>query len=173
MFTMKPTYLTIASLVLLAVCSPAAEPESPISAEAVRTAIATFRQNPLSKEGRAAGETVRTFAEKSDTVIVQFTSKATPFLDNPELLTANRTLLQNAFVVGNVDSQLSRKEKKDDSYAGVLEVLHTYREMQKQRPTFKLPVMEKFIEMEKRGELKGFLRAVRLVPCGLRVRGGS
>jgi hypothetical protein len=38
-----------------------------------------------------------------------------------------------------------------------LEVINNYKEMQRKKPTFKLPVLEKFIEMEKRGELKGYL----------------
>jgi hypothetical protein len=159
MFMMKPTYLTIASIISFAVCAPAAEPESPISNEAVRAAIATFRQNPLSPEGRAAGEVVRSFAEKTDTVVVQMSDKVTPFVNNPELLTADRTLLRNAFIVGNVDSQLSRKERKDDPYAGVSEVIHTYREMQKRNPTLKLAGIENFIDLEKHGELKTYVNS--------------
>jgi hypothetical protein len=154
---MKPIYLTIASAILFAVCSPAAEPQSPLSNEAVRTAIATFRQNPSSPEGRAAGEVVRSFAEKTDTVIVKMSDKVTPFVNNPQLLTADRTLLRNAFIVGNVDSQLLRKEKKDDPYAGVSEVIHTYREMQKRNPTLKLEGIENFIELEKHGALKTYV----------------
>lgn len=155
---MKPTYLTIVSLFLFAAALPAAEPETP-SADAVRAAIKTFRQDPLSPEGRAAGEMVRNFAHHSDTVLVEIGGQVTPFLNNPKLLTADRSLLQDAFVVGNVDSQLASKERKNDSYAGVLEVIRTYREMQKRRPTFVLQGIEQFSAMDKRGELKNYLGA--------------
>jgi hypothetical protein len=155
---MKPTYLTIVSLILFAAALPAAEPETP-SADAVRAAITTFRQDPLSPEGRAAGDLVRAFAYKSDTVLVKMGGRVTPFLENPNLLTEDRGLLQNAFVVGNVDSQLSHNERKDDPYGGMLEVIRTYREMQKRKPTFVLPGLEQFIQMDKRGELKNYLGA--------------
>ena len=157
MFMMKPTYLTAVSLVLFAVCSPAAETKSDMSNDAVRAAITTFRQNPVSPAGRAAGETVRTFAEKSGAVLVEMNAKVTPFLNNPKLLTADRTLLQNAFVVGSIDSQLANKEKKANPYGGVLEVIHTYRQMQKRDPTLSLPGIEHFIKLEKSGDLKAYL----------------
>jgi hypothetical protein len=154
---MKSAYLTIVSIILLAVYSPAAEPEAPISKETARSAITTFREDPLSPRGRAAGELVRSFADKDTSVLVQISSKAAPFVNNPKMLTADRTLFMNAFVVGNVDSQLAHNEKKDDPYGGALEVIHVYREMQKRDPTLHLAGIEQLIELEKRGELKSYL----------------
>ncbi len=156
MFMMKPTYLVIASLALFAVCSPAAEPESTATKDDIRAAIATFRQDPLSPQGEAAGARVRAFAEKNTSVLVEISDKVTPFLNNPNLVTAKRTLLRNAFIAGNIDSQLAKNEKKNDSYGGVLEVIHVYREMQKRDPAFTLPAIENFIQMEKKGELKAY-----------------
>ena len=156
---MKQSFLVVGSVIALAVCSLAAEPGLPISKETVRSAIALFRQDPLSARGRAAGEIVRTFAEKNDEVIVQITPKVAPFLSNIKIPRENRTLLLDAFVVGNVDSQFLHNEKKDDPYAGVSEVIQIYRQVQKREPALRLPEIENFIELEKRGELKKYVDA--------------
>lgn len=154
---MKPSFLIVGTVIVFAVCSPAAEPVLPISKETVRSAIALFRQDPQSPRGRAAGEIVRSFAEKNDGVSVEVTSKLAPFLSNTKIPQEDRTLLLDAFIVGNVDSQILRNEKKDDPYAGVSEVIQTYRQMQKRDPTLNLPEIENFIELEKRGELKKYV----------------
>ena len=141
---------------LLTVQLPAAEP-IPISKDTTRNAITVFRQDPLSPQGRAAGEIVRSFAEKTDVVLLKITDKLVPFQTNGSLVPEDRTLLLDAYIVGNVDSQLLRNEKKDDPYAGVSEVIQTYRQMQKQTPTLQLPEVENFIDLEKRGELKQYV----------------
>jgi hypothetical protein len=154
---MKPSFLIVGAVIVLAVCSPAAEPVLPISKETVRSAIGLFRQDPLSPRGRAAGEIVRTFADKNDEVVVQVTPKVAPFLSNMTILPEDRTLLLDAFVVGNVDSQFLHNEKKDDPYAGVSEVIQIYRQMQKRNPALSLPEIENFIELEKRSALKKYV----------------
>lgn len=157
---MKP-FLIIGTIILLVGQLLAAEPETtstaPITKEIARDAITVFRQDPLSPRGRAAGEIVRRFAEKSEDVILHVTPKVAPFLTNVELAKENRALLLDAFTVGNVDSQLLRNEKKDDPYAGVQELISTYRRVQMAVPTFNLPEVEKLVEMEKRGELKAYV----------------
>jgi hypothetical protein len=154
---MKLSFLVVGAVTAFVVCSPAAEPGLPISKETVRTAIELFRQDPLSPRGRAAGEIVRSFAEKSDEVIVQVNPKVAPFLNNLTIPSEERTLLLDAFVVGNVDSQFLHNEKKDDPYAGVSEVIETYRQMQKGNTALSLPEIENFIGLEKRGELKKYV----------------
>jgi hypothetical protein len=153
---MKPLFLAVGTIIVFAVGSSAAEPGLPISKETVRSAIALFRQDPLSPRGRAAGEIIRSFAEKNDSVVVEVTSKLAPFLTNTRILQEDRTLLLDAFVVGNVDSQLLRNEKKDDPYAGVSEVIEVYRQMQKRDQALQIPEVENFIDLEKRGELKRY-----------------
>jgi hypothetical protein len=69
----------------------------------------------------------------------------------------DRTLLLDAFVVGNVDSQFLHNEKKDDPYAGVSEVIQVYRQMQKQNSALSVPEIENFIDLEKRSELKKYI----------------
>jgi hypothetical protein len=153
---MNRSLLILATLVLLAVRSPAADP-IPISKEAARDAIMVFRQDPLAPQGRAAGEIVRSFAEKTDTVLLKITPKLVPFQTNLTLVPEDRTLLLDAYIIGNVDSQLLRNEKKDDPYSGVSEVIQTYRQMQKQMPTLRIPEVEILIDLDKRGELKQYV----------------
>jgi hypothetical protein len=59
--------------------------------------------------------------------------------------------------VGNVDSQLLRHQKKDDSYAGLLQVIDSYRQMQRKNPMLRITEVEKFLEMQNRGELKAYV----------------
>ena len=125
--------------------------------EMARNAITVFRQDPLSPRGRAAGEVVRRFAEKDESVIVQIDAKVVPFTNDLKVMQEDRTLLLDAFVVGNVDAQFLRNEKKDDSYSGVTEMIETYRAMKKQNPAVNIADVEKFIEMDKHGELKKYL----------------
>jgi hypothetical protein len=154
---MKPSFLIVGTIILLAICSPAAEQGMLINKETVRNAIGVFRQDPISQRGRAAGEVVRLFAEKSTDVILTITPKLAPYLADVKIPQEDRSLLLAAYVIGNVDSQLLRNEKKDDPYAGVQEVIETYRQMQKKAPALSLPEIESFIDLEKRGELKQYV----------------
>lgn len=165
-FMTKASLLGIGVINLLAFSLHGAEPAEPakptgpeslITKEMARNAIAIFRQNPLSPRGRAAGEVVRRFAEKDDSVVVHIDGKVVPFLNNVKILEADTRLLLDAFVVGNVDSQFLRNEKKDSPYDGVTEVIQIYRQMQNARSIQTLPEIENFIELEKRGELKKYL----------------
>jgi len=152
----KLSLLSGGVIILLTLSSPAGEPVSPISKETVRSAIELFRQDPLSPRGRAAGEMVRVFAEKDDSVVVQVNPKLASFLNDVKITREDRALLLDAFVIGNVDSQLLRNEKKEDPYGGVSEVIEIYRKMQALDSALHIPDVEKFIDLEKRGELKQF-----------------
>jgi hypothetical protein len=69
-----------------------------------------------------------------------------------------RLTLLAAFIVGNVESQLLRGLKnRDDAYAGDVQMIQTYRQLQAKNPRLKIPALEKMAEMERRGELKRYL----------------
>lgn len=156
-FMTKASLLGIGIINLLAFCSYGAEPEALVTKEMARNAIAFFRQDPLSPSGRNAGEVVRRFAEKDDSVIVQVNPKVVPFMSNVKITPEDRKLLLDAFVVGNVDSQFLRNERKDAPYDGVSEVIQIYRQLQNARSIQSVSEIENFIELEKRGELKKHL----------------
>ena len=153
----KASSIVIGIFNLLAFCSYAAEPVAPITKEMARNAIATFRQDPLSPHGRAAGEVVRRFAEKNESVMVEVSPKVVPFMSNLRIMPEDRTLLLDAFVVGNVDLQFLRNEKKDAPYDGVSEVIQVYRQLKKKDSALSAPEIENFIELDKRGELKKYV----------------
>jgi hypothetical protein len=62
-----------------------------------------------------------------------------------------------AFIVGNLDSQLSHGTKGEDGYAGDLQLIKTYRQLQQKNRTLKIAAIEKMAAMEERGELKRYL----------------
>jgi hypothetical protein len=53
-----------------------------------------------------------------------------------------------------VDSQLLHGLKKDDAYAGDLQLIQTYRQLQRKNRKLNIPAIEKMAEMEARGEIK-------------------
>jgi hypothetical protein len=74
-----------------------------------------------------------------------------------------RSTLTAAFLVGNVDAQLLRGDKKDDPYAGLLRMIDTYRQMQRKNVKLKIPEVEKFIDMEKHGKTEDL--CFKLIDC--------
>ena len=109
---MRKTSLALSIIIFVAFHSRAAEPEVLVTKKMARNAITVFRQDALSPRGRAAGEVVRRFAEKDESVVVQITPKVVPFINDLKVMQEDRTLLLDAFVVGNVDAQFLRNEKK-------------------------------------------------------------
>jgi hypothetical protein len=65
--------------------------------------------------------------------------------------------LVSAFIVGDADSQLLRSKKGDDSYAGVIQMIDTYRYIQQTKPSFRVPEIDQFIELEKHAQLKAYV----------------
>ena len=78
-------------------------------------------------------------------------------MEDMKILKEDRLVLLDAFIIGNVDGQLLRNDKKDDPYAGVTEMIQVYREMQKTLSDFKIQAIDNFIDLEKRGELKKYV----------------
>lgn len=153
---MKISFLVLTTVISFALGASGAQPDLRLNKETARNAITEFRAHPLSPRGRAAAQMVRDFAEKDDSVLLKVTEKLVPFLSNLKLTPEDRALLLAAYVVGNVDSQLLHHEKKDDPYAGVLEVIETYRKMKVKDPMLVLPEIENFIDLQNKGELKEY-----------------
>ena len=139
-----------------AAMSFAATPAQSISRQTVLDAIMTFRVDPLSDDGRQAGAIVVLFTDQNHDVVVSLRQKTLPFLSNRSLPEKYRAALLAAFVVGNLDSQLLQHRKKDDSYAGLLQLIDSYRQMQRQNAKLRVAEVEKFIELEKHGQLKAY-----------------
>jgi hypothetical protein len=140
-----------------ATMSVAAPADPVITKEIALKAIGIFRNDPLSEDGRGAAAIIVTFVDKSHDVVVGLSKKVFPFFDAPGVSQKEINVLLAAFVAGNIDSQLLRGVKKDDAYAGDLQLIQTYRQLQKNNPKLKIPAIEKMAEMEQRGELKRYL----------------
>jgi hypothetical protein len=150
----------LTGLVALAptLCTAAAS-DRVITKEIALKAIVIFRDDPLSKEGRAAAALIVTFIDKNHDVVVELNKKAFPVFDAPGVSQDERALLLAAFAAGNADSQLLRGVRKDDSYAGDLQLIQTYRQLQRNNVKLKIPSIEKMAQMEQRGELKRYLNS--------------
>lgn len=137
----------------------AAEADPVITKEIALKALALFRENPTSSVGRAAASVVVKFSRDSPDVLIVFNPKNYPISEITAASSEEEQMtLIAAFIVGNVDSQLSRGSKaKEDSYAGDLQLIRTYRQLQKKNRKLKIPAIEKMAEMEQRGELKHYL----------------
>lgn len=128
-----------------------------ITKEVALKAIVIFRDNPLSEDGQGAAALIIKFVDQNHDVLVGLTKKTVPILDAPGVSQKEKALLLAAFAAGNADSQLLRGVKKDDPYAGDLQLIQTYRQLQKKNPRLKITAVEKLAEMEQRGELKHYL----------------
>ena len=151
---MRPSLLAI--FLCTAAVSLAAPPAKTISKQTVLDAIMTFRVDPLSEDGRQAGAIVVLFTDQDHDVSVSLRQKTLPFLTDKSLPENYRGAFLAAFVVGNVDSQLLRHQKKDDSYAGLQQLIESYHQMQRKNPKLRVAEIEKFVELEKRGQLKAY-----------------
>jgi hypothetical protein len=128
-----------------------------MSKETVLNAIATSRADPTSPDAQPAARLVKKFAENSGDVRVTITKKAVPLISHHELPISATGPLTAAFLVGNVRSQLLHNKIGDDGYAGGLQVIETYRQLQKKNPRLRIKEIEKFVELEKAGKLKAYL----------------
>ena len=134
-----------------------AQDDSKITKEDVLNAIPWFRADPLSDKGRTAAAIVVRYVDKSHDVTVKIGKKTLPTMEAKGLSERERLALLSAFVIGNADSQLLRGKKGDDSYAGDLELIETYRYLQRRNPKLKVPEIERLIDLEKSGQLKKYV----------------
>jgi hypothetical protein len=151
-------WLAFPSLTFVALAISYAAPADPvISKDVAPKAIAIFRDDPLSEDGRAAAAIIIRFIDNSHDVVVSLNEKAFPVFGAPGVSQKEKSLLLAAFAAGNLDSQLLRGVRKDDAYAGDLQLIQTYRQLQKKNPKLKIEAIEKMAERERRGELKRYL----------------
>lgn len=117
----------------------------------------SFSEDPTSNLGHAARAVIVSFSHDSPDVIIRFTPKNYPISEIKPASEEERLTLLAAFVAGNLDSQLVRGLKKDDAYAGDLQLIQTYRQLQKRNPRLRILAVEKLAELESRGQLKEYL----------------
>ena len=129
--------------VSLMTAATGAVPKQTITHEMVLEAIRSFRANPVSPNAQTAARLVKEFAESSPDVMVTISKKAVPLINSFEIPISESGPLTAAFVVGNVRSQLLTGKKTNDSYAGGLQVIETYRQLQRRNSKLRIDGIER------------------------------
>ncbi len=139
------------------IAQAAAEPA--VSKETAMKAIATFQKetNPFAPDARSAGDVVQQFAQDSHEVLIKISPRAVPILNAKNLSEEERNLLVQAFVVGNVNAQLTKGHKGDEAYAGDKQMIETYHRMQQIRPNLRVPEIEILADFEAKDQLQTYL----------------
>ena len=150
---MKTFNVLFAAIVFLGTTSLAQEKSKLPSKEEVLKAVEIFVKSPLSADGKVAAGTIAKFAEESHDVAVTISPRVTPWVASGKPSKFSDTLLA-AYIVGNVQSQLERRIKGNDSYAGIQQVMKTYAQLKKSDKTLEIPEIQKFVDLERKKELK-------------------
>ena len=135
-----------------------AEPEPVITKEMALHAVTLFRSaDPLSEDALGYAAIIVRFVDKNHDVLVKISSKVFPVFGAKGVSQKETTILLAAFSAGNIDSQLLRGIRKDDPYSGDLQLIQTYRQLQKHNRKLKIDAIERMAELESRGQLKAYL----------------
>ena len=137
----------------LAVLSTRAQNVAKYSPDTILQLIGILERDPISERGIAARAVIVEFAEKSDTVLVEVSERAMPWILDKRVPEQARAVLTAAYVAGNVKSQLERKVNANDSLAGWKQVFNAYEALRKHSPGIRVPGVEELLEEEKSGKL--------------------
>ena len=130
-----------------------------ISKDVAQKAIDLFCADPLSADADGEAAIILNFAQASPKVEINITPKACPWFEDKATPVKYSAKLLGAYTAGNVKSQLASGQMKNDSYAGVLQVIATYQQIQKRDPNLKLPGVEHLIELANQKKLKEYLES--------------
>lgn len=155
---MSMKLLTISSVVALLVAAPliAQQKTKPPTRAEVLKAIEVFVQTPTTPAGQSAAETISRFADESDDVTVVLGPAYVPWVEVDKPHKHAETLLA-AYAAGNIKSQLDRKTDVNDSYAGLVQVLKTYKQLQAADKTLKIVEVEFFVDLDAKKQLKKYV----------------
>ena len=154
-------YLAVLLLLTLSICSTfAAEEEKPITKEIALKAIALFRANPGSEDGRGAAAIIVRFAEASPDVTITLSKDLLPWVGtNPG--SKYESLLLAAYIAGSTQAQLLNAKSGDDRLAGTMLLNETYLKLQQDEPNLHIEAIEKLMELQKQGKLKEYLESIQ------------
>lgn len=150
----------IALIILLGhpIASPGQQSKQPISKDAVLKAIALFREEPASEQGRGAASIILRYGQESAVVEVVISPKFLPWLGAKPTPKHSDTLMA-AYLAGTTRAQLESGRTKNDAVAGTEQVIETYQKLKISDPSLRIPDVEKFIQLKAQGKLAGYLNA--------------
>lgn len=137
----------------LVVLSAWAQDVTKYAPDTILQLIGILERDPFSERGLAARAVILEFAEKSDTVLVEVSERAMPWLEDAQVPERAKLVLTAAYVAGNVKSQLERKVNANDSLAGWKQVFRAYDALRKHSPGIRVAGVEELLEEEKSGKL--------------------
>ncbi len=158
---MKKTFsLLLAAMLLfsfafavMAAAAPTAEKSAVPGREVVLGAIASLAYQPFGPQAEAARNIVIDYALDSDDVMILLDTQFIPFYGKNQW----STHLFAAYLAGNIEEQLEQNKKAYCTYDGLIFMLNTYDEIQKQEKGFKIPELDKMVELFKKDQLKQFV----------------
>jgi hypothetical protein len=121
---MKATQSILGCLVLLVgVAAAGDETDRAKLSETMLKAIARLEENPFKAKGDGTVAIIATFADKSDSVLIEVNTGYIPWLERKG---KNDDVLLAAFIAGNVRPQLVQRVKKNHPVAGLQFMLAVY-----------------------------------------------
>lgn len=144
-----------------ALCTCLAEGRFPCQAllpENVLEAIHQFDQNPRSQKALEAMPKIMQYLVESPDVTVVLEDSVCPWMREKNC--PQRPLLLVAYVAGNIEAQIEKKECKDHPYAGACQVLRTYHQLRENSDIAEIEVLEEWNSMKADGKLESFLDRV-------------
>jgi hypothetical protein len=79
--------------------------------------------------------------------------------DTTHFRAAMRAMFLAVFIAGNMEEQLRTGVVADRPYAGTRHVVRVYQMARARRPDYRHPVLDRWVELERRGELEAFIAA--------------
>ncbi len=130
------------------------------SKDEVRKAIRAFQVDPTRMDSTGQRLAIMRFAQESTEVRVVIDPKPVPWFEDKKLSDNIRTNLLTSYIAGNVLAQLDKGKAENDSVAGDVQVIATYRQLQKAEPGLDIPEVEKLAELQKQGKLAEYLSGI-------------
>lgn len=119
----------------------------------VLKAIHAFRNDPHAEENPGV---ILLYAVNSEAVEIGLGEKVIPWLTGTNEPTEADRILLAAFIAGNIEAQLQKQHPGDQPYPGALQVIQTYRQLQKDDEIPPIPAVENWIRLESEGKLKTY-----------------
>ncbi|MFC1766147.1 hypothetical protein ACFL6U_29245 [Planctomycetota bacterium] len=130
-------------------------PHRPASPKDILQAIAQFRKDPLAMETEVATRQIIGYVQESDAVLVSMGPECCPWFADKSC--RQPYVLLTAYVAGNMEPQLKEGVVEDHAYAGVLQVIETYKQLRQQEQLDTVPSIDQWIDLEQVGKLETFL----------------